>query len=333
MNHKRIILAIALLLMVIGLRAQTLVVDHVDGTTTEVKLTTVNYLSVADGYYVVVANGTETKFSVSDVKSISYQWTNGDVNRDGDVGIGDIVAVTNIMAGIDNDAPDYGQAPEGAKAIDLGLPSGTMWANMNVGAESPQEAGLYFAWGETEGYNGDASDGHSFNWTNYKWMTEGQASWKYINKYQLDDHQTDACWYVYDWDIVDYKFVGDGKSVLAPEDDAAHVNWGGDWCMPTNEDIQELLANTTTEWTTALGMVGCKFTSKTNGNSIFLPAVGYRSGTKLYGHLTYGRCWSSSVNPLDSSEALNLYFDSELVTTEKTSSRNVGRSVRPVLKN
>ena len=331
MNYKSIFLTIASLLVVVCLQAQKLVFNLADGKTAEIILAKDNYMSVADGNYVVVANGTVTKFSVSDVKSITYQWTKGDVNRDDHVDVADIASVISIMAGLGNEGPDYGHAPGDVKAIDLGLPSGTKWANMNVGATSPQDAGLYFAWGEVEGYTG--ADGHSFNWTHYKWMTEGQNSYKYINKYQADDNNTEACWYTYDWDIVSYKFVGDGISVLAPEDDAAHVNWGGDWCMPTAEDIQELLDYTTIEWITVFGVTVCKFSSKVNGNSIFLPAAGYYSGIKLYGNMTYGRCWSSSVDPSDTSCALNLYFDSELVTTRKESARNVGRSVRPVLKN
>ena len=110
-----------------------------------------------------------------------------------------------------------------AVAVDLGLPSGTKWANMNVGATSPQESGLYFAWGETTGYTDKTTDGRQFDWANYKWMAEGQSSWKYINKYQNDDGQTEASWYENDG----YKFVGDGLTVLEVTDDAAAANWGG----------------------------------------------------------------------------------------------------------
>ena len=107
-------------------------------------------------------------------------------------------------------------------AVDLGLPSGTKWANMNVGATSPQESGLYFAWGETTGYTSETTDGRQFDWANYKWMAEGQASWKYISKYQIDDGLTEACWYDYDGD----KVAGDSLTVLEVADDAAAANWG-----------------------------------------------------------------------------------------------------------
>ena len=167
-----------------------------------------------------------------------------------------------------------GNAPAGAVAVDLGLPSGTKWANMNVGAEKPEDYGLYFAWGETVGYTGDTSDGRLFDWANYKWMTKGQSDWKYINKYQTADGTTDACWYKYNWDTGDYEFIGDSLTVLLPEDDAAHAYWGGDWRMPTNDEIKELVNNTTYEWITVGTVSGGKFTSKTNGNSIFLPAAG-----------------------------------------------------------
>ena len=107
-------------------------------------------------------------------------------------------------------------------AVDLGLPSGTKWANMNVGATSPQESGLYFAWGETTGYTSETTDGRQFDWANYKWMAEGQSSWKYISKYQIDDGLTEACWYEYDG----YKFAGDSLTELEVADDAAAANWG-----------------------------------------------------------------------------------------------------------
>ena len=138
--------------------------------------------------------------------------------------------------------PNADTAPEGVKAVDLDLPSGTLWANMNVGATSPEDYGLYFAWGETTGYTG----GHSFDWASYKWMNEGQSNWRQVNKYQIDDWETEGCWY-----DSDGNFIGDGKTVLDLEDDAAHANWGGDWRMPTIDEIKELIENTTFQGFTA----------------------------------------------------------------------------------
>lgn len=216
-------------------------------------------------------------------------------------------------------------APSDVVAVDLGLPSGTKWANMNVGATAEEEYGLFFAWGETVGYSSsDTDDGRSFDWASYMWMTEGMSSKYGINKYQIEDNQTEACWY-------DTKFIGDGKAELIPADDAAHANWGGDWYMPTYDEIKELLNNTTNEWTTLKGVSGRKFTSKKNGNAIFLPAAGGRNSSSLYSQGTSGYYWSSSLNTAYTYNARYLYFDSGGASTGN-SIRYAGLSVRPVLR-
>ena len=94
----------------------------------------------------------------------------GDVNVDGTVDVADIATVIEIMAG----KIVIPQAPDNAKAVDLGLPSGTLWASINIGASAPQDYGLYFAWGDTKGYS--AESGHMFSWETYKWMAKGQSS-------------------------------------------------------------------------------------------------------------------------------------------------------------
>ena len=207
--------------------------------------------------------------------------------------------------------------------IDLGLPSDTKWACCNVGASSPEEYGLYFAWGETQGYTGDTSDGRSFNWASYKWMNSGQSSWNQINKYTIADRQPSACWYS------DGTFVGDGLTELLPEDDAATANWGGDWRMPSVDQMDELINSeyTTTEWRRLNGVTGRKITSKINGNSIFLPAAGYRGGTSLYYAGLGGFYWSRSLLDL-SDYAYNLYFFPGSI--DNYYYRYFGQSVRPV---
>ena len=161
-------------------------------------------------------------------------------------------------------------APEGLEAVDLGLPSGTKWANMNVGATSVTETGLHFAWGETTGYGSDPSDGRSFDWESYEWSDVNVTTQKRMKKYNETD----------------------GKTILDPEDDAATVNWGSDWRMPTSEEFVELWRtkkNTKDyEWTWCDGvnvkyegssMIGWKIMSKkagTAGNHIFLPGGPWR---------------------------------------------------------
>ncbi len=202
--------------------------------------------------------------------------------------------------------------------VDLGLPSGTLWATCNVGASSPKEIGDYFAWGET-------APKDEYNWSTYKWMNAGHSSWKEINKYTFADSQTGACWYSND------TFVGDGKTELDPEDDAATANWGSNWQMPSLEQIKELYNSdyTTTEWTTQGGVNGRRITSKSNGNSIFLPAAGYRYDTSLANASSGGYFWSRSLYASNSRCAYNLYFGSGRIDCYD-SNRGCGRSVRPV---
>ncbi|MBR5633556.1 MAG: hypothetical protein IKW78_00015 [Prevotella sp.] len=193
-------------------------------------------------------------------------------------------------------------APEAAKAIDLGLPSGTKWANMNVGAEKPEDYGLYFAWGETTGYTGDTSDGRLFDWDNYKFGTSSALT----------------------------KYTGSDKSVLDPEDDAATANWGEGWRMPTKDEIKELFDNTTNEWTELNGVKGRKFTAKNgSGNFIFLPASGFRSGGSLLSVGSGGYYWSSSLDESSPASAYSLSFYSGGAGWGYDD-RHYGQSVRPV---
>lgn len=206
--------------------------------------------------------------------------------------------------------PNAGSAPEGVEAVDLGLPSGTKWANMNVGATSPEDYGLYFAWGETQGYTGDTTDGRSFDWASYKWC-DG-------SRYSLIKYCT-IWWYA--------KSTEDNKTVLDLEDDAAHANWGGDWRMPTLDEIKELLNNTTSTRWKVNGIYGRKFTSEKNFKSIFLPAAGYRIDSSLDGQGQWGFYWSSSL--YESSPNNALYLDAAWFPNY----RCCGQSVRPVLRN
>ncbi|MBQ6190567.1 MAG: Ig domain-containing protein [Bacteroidaceae bacterium] len=198
--------------------------------------------------------------------------------------------------------------------VDLGLPSGTLWATMNVGATSPEDYGDYFAWGETEGYN----DGKTtFNWSTYKWC-EGS-----------DNTMTKYC----NNSSYGYNGFTDDKTELDLEDDAAYVNWGPDWRMPSHEQFSELINSnyTITEWTTQNGVYGRKITSKTNGNSIFLPAAGYRISSSLDDAGSSGYYWSRALytSRPDCAGWGCLSFGSNWVYTTFFT-RYDGRSVRPV---
>ena len=192
--------------------------------------------------------------------------------------------------------------------VDLGLPSGTLWATCNVGATSPEEYGDYFAWGET-------TTKSSYSWSTYKYCNGAYDKLtKYCNK-------------------ASYGFNGftDNLTVLQSGDDAATANWGSGWCMPTKEQWEELKDNTTVTWTTQNGVKGRRFTAS-NGNSLFLPAAGGRWDSELYNAGSYGNYWSSSLDTDDPNYAwyFDFYSDSYYMGY---GSRNIGQSVRAVREN
>lgn len=204
---------------------------------------------------------------------------------------------------------DSSHAPEGVEMVDLGLPSGLKWANMNVGATSPEGYGDYFAWGEIEPKT-------TYDWSTYKYCKGSSST---MTKYCTSSS---------------YGTV-DNKTTLELADDAAHVNWGGNWRMPTRTEQNELRNNCTWTWTTQNGVNGYLVTSKTNSNSIFLPASGYRINSSL-SYVGYGYYWSSSLYEDGSSNSYQAYcldFYSGGVawgSSDKVVTRDYGQSVRPV---
>ena len=189
--------------------------------------------------------------------------------------------------------------------VDLGLPSGLKWATCNVGAEHPYDYGDYFAWGET-------TTKSTYDWSTYKWCNGSSQT---LTKYCTDSN---------------YGTV-DNKTVLDPEDDAAHANWGGGWRMPTTAEWKELYDNTTCTWTTENGVAGRKFTSKADSSKyIFLPSAGYRNGTDVDVAGSYGYYWSSSLYSSPPYDACSMYFYSGNVYPQSYDYRYYGFSVRPV---
>jgi len=173
--------------------------------------------------------------------------------------------------------------------VDLGLPSGTLWATTNVGATKPEDFGLYFAWGETEGYEG-ITDEKQFSWADYE-LCDGSDTT--LIKYN---------------DNSSYGTV-DTLTTLEQVDDAAYTS--DNTCrMPTKADLEELTANTTSTWETLNGVNGMRFTG-TNGNSIFVPATGNCNGGSVNDVGSDGGLWSSSLGESDSRVALVLLFGSD----------------------
>lgn len=195
--------------------------------------------------------------------------------------------------------------------VDLGLPSGLKWATCNVGASSPEEYGDYFAWGETTGYNSGKT---TYDWSTYKYCNGSSSTQtKYCNNSSYGNNG-----------------FTDDKTTLDLVDDAARANWGGIWRMPTQEECKELINNCTTTWTTVGGVYGRLFTSNINGNSLFLPAAGYRYDTSLRDAGSYGYYWSSSLYSDNPNGAWSPYFGSIHVNPDYGSGRCRGQSVRAV---
>ena len=196
--------------------------------------------------------------------------------------------------------------------IDLELPSGTLWATCNVGANKPSDYGLYFQWGDTSGYTKDQvgySEGKKkFSWTDCKWRLSGD-SWNNIA-------------------FTKYKTKG---AKLELKDDAANANIGGDWHIPTPTQIQELIDYTESTWTTQDDVYGRLFTSKKDASkSIFIPAAGYawNGSVKLVG--SEADVWASTLNTdsVDSGQFLGFYSGSVYLSYGR---RYGGFSVRGVI--
>lgn len=159
----------------------------------------------------------------------------------------------------------------GYEYVDLGLPSGTLWATMNVGATSPYDCGDYFAWGETEPKT-------DYSWGTYKYSSDEEGTFK--TKYNDNDQ----------------------KKVLELSDDVANVKWGGSWRMPTEEECHELVnewgalqIDWTWVWTDLEETRGGYIVTGPNGNSIYLPATGRCSGKEKKDVGIYGAYWSSEI--------------------------------------
>ena len=195
--------------------------------------------------------------------------------------------------------------------VDLGL--SVMWATCNLGASSPEEYGLYYQWGDTQGWGSDSSDGKNFFWDDYKWCN---GSMKTLTKYNTKS---------------EYGTV-DNKTVLDKEDDAAYVALGGKWRTPTIDEWRELMRNCTWRLTYQNGVMGFIVTSKKQGytdKSIFLPKPGYRLMGAIVDVGLVHYYWSSSLNIGTPNYAYCVYFYSGGSGTINFD-RIYGYSIRPV---
>ena len=210
--------------------------------------------------------------------------------------------------------PLYGQNPKSATTgtlnghewVDLGLPSGTLWATCNVGAEMPEDYGDYFAWGETQPKD-------IYNESTYQHCIDNDSLLtKYCFKSELGNNG-----------------FTDTLSYLLPEDDAATVHWGNGWRMPTKKEFEELCNNTTITWTTKNNVNGMLFAAN-NGNSLFLPVAGFRYGSSLSRAGSDGFYWSKSLLN-DTTPIFSWVFSFNMDIYGKFANfREYGCSVRPV---
>lgn len=277
-------------IMVVGVSEGTAVitVNAADGNGDPDSCTVIVYSIPGD------VNGDE-EVNIADVNALidailgnSYYIT-ADVNKDGEIDIADVNAVIDIILGAQTQL-----------YVDLGLPSGTLWAKRNVGADSPEGNGNFFAWGEIR-------QKEKYSWSTYLWCN---GTSKELKKYCTTG---------------DYGTV-DNKIELDPEDDAAYVNWGESWRMPTYDQFEELRTHCMWKWTQQNGVKGCLVTGP-NGNTMFLPAAGDRSDASYYSGA--GFYWTRTLDSGNPSHAYNLFFGSSEVSWYYYT-RERGLSVRPV---
>ena len=175
----------------------------------------------------------------------------------------------------------------GFEYVDLGLPSGTMWATCNVGADKPEDRGLLFQFGRVDGY--------TYNDSNNQFRTNDQ---------NLEDTNNE---YI---PLTSSGNTYDKGTTLNLEDDAAHVNMGGKWMMPTNDQLEELLNNTTHKVETINKVKGMLFTSDINGYQLFIPFAGYWYNGIFASAGSHVDVWSSYVHPSNVNYAYELTCNS-----------------------
>ena len=223
-------------------------------------------------------------------------YVRGDVDHDGNVGIADVAGLIDylLMGTWNEDYHEY---------VDLGLPSGTLWATMNIGAFAPYDYGDYFAWGET-------GPKPSYEWATYKWCNGSSES---LTKYCTDS---------------DYGTV-DNKTELELEDDAAYVNWGPSWRTPTAEQMQELIDNC--DWLNCtIHGVWCQVITGPNGNTMILPVAGYRNDAAYVGASSMCDYWLRTLNSDSRPDLARSLHTIDTYISCVTDARYKGCSVRAV---
>ncbi len=338
---KKITLVFAFMLAVAGATAQSMYVHKTDGNVYEFKVSDVDSINFAastttDDYFYTITympNGVEADIIVDTVRygmsytfreettfstddSILLKWST-EANGSGAVfAFGETISLTRnitlyavwvVCRGMEN----------GYEWVDLGLPSGLKWATCNVGASKPEDSGSFFAWGET-------TPKTTYSWSTYKFMDSNINNWNGVTKYTFADGQNEYDGIKVAWYDSEGNFIGDNKTILDPEDDAATVNMGGSWRMPTKTEMQEL-----DEFCTVKYENDClKLTSKTNGAYIYMPIYINETGAWDY---RAGYIWSSSLGSTYSDAAIyGGSYSYESFETYESGARYNGYGVRGV---
>ena len=203
-------------------------------------------------------NTADFTYTLSDLTTATTYYFKAYATINGETMYGDVKAFM-IPSGVYN---NYGY-------VDLGLPSGTLWATTNVGASTPEGYGDYYAWGETEPKD-------EYTWSTYQHANGSESTLtKYCNE---EDYGNNG-------------FV-DNLTTLDLEDDAAAANWGTGWRMPTKNEMDELYNSCTSEFTTQNGVTGVKFTAP-NGNTVFFPISGVKVDNSVRGEGEDALYWSN----------------------------------------
>ena len=235
-------------------------------------------LSSTSGTMHTASSDGDYSFNVSGLKANTTYYYRAYIIVDDEYSYGEVRSFKTLQSG-------------GPEAIDLGL--SVKWATCNVGAESPEDYGSYYAWGETE-------EKSNYTLENYKYYNSSTGDFNNI-----------------------------GSNISGTSYDVAHVKWGGSWRMPTLDEIKELYDKCSWQWIEVNGIEGQKVTGP-NGNSIFLPAAGDRFGTEVLGRGSYGDYWSGTLHENYSYGAYNLTFYSDYLDWDNYYNRFYGHTVRPV---
>ncbi len=273
---------------------------HASYETLVIPQTGVRRLDVRIAGYTYSYNGTEDiPLESGKITTVNLRVAKDNITLEG-ITVGDWHDGTDIEGGVAEEVP----------WVDLGLPTGTLWAAYNVGATAPEEAGDYFAWGETK----PKSD--------YSWDTYKYGGYSTLTKYCTNGI---------------YGTVDD-KIILDVSDDAATANWGSDWRMPTKKEMEELAVECTWTWTknyNSTGVAGYIVSSKAAGNTnaIFLPAASFRHATDEPSSIgSYGYYWCSSLDAENNepSRAWNFTIYSGSNNDIESNNRYYGLSIRAV---